>query len=101
MIIAARLSPSAIPLNRENAMRVPTLSAVRELDFIESLKVEGMTHPCRVKSVNVIVTRVRHRMCAQPLFQRWTLRAAIFVTITFLAVGKARIIAVEFPVAPL
>src|SRR5579872_1143827 len=53
---------SAIPLNRENATRVPTLSAVRELDFIESLKSEGMTHQCRVKSVNAIVTPGRHRM---------------------------------------
>src|SRR5579872_3964108 len=61
---------SAIPLNRENAMRVPTLSVVRELDFIESLKSEGMNHQCRVKSVNAIVTRGRHRVCAQPLFQR-------------------------------
>jgi hypothetical protein len=84
-----------------NAMRVPTLSAVRELDFIESLKGAGMTHQCRVKSVNAIVTRGRHRMCAQPLFQRWTPRAAIFAVITFLAAGKARIIAVEIPVAPL
>ena len=82
-------------------MRVPTLSAVRELDFIESLKSEGMTHQCRVKSVNAIMTRGRHRMCAQLLFQRWTLRAAIFVAITFLAAGKVRIIAVEIPVAPL
>jgi hypothetical protein len=75
LIIAARLPPSAIPLNRENAMRLPTLSAVRELDFIESLKSEGMTHQCRVKSVNAIVTRGRHHTCAQMLFQRWTLRA--------------------------
>jgi len=62
LIIAARLPPSAIPLKRENAMRVPTLSAVRELDFIESLKGAGMTHQCGVKSVNAIVTRGRHRM---------------------------------------
>jgi hypothetical protein len=38
---------------------VPTLSAVRELDFIESLKSKGITHQCRVKSVNAIVTRGR------------------------------------------
>jgi hypothetical protein len=84
-----------------NAMRVPTLSASRELDFIESLKGAGMTHQCGVKSVNAIVTRGRHRMCAQPLFQRWTHRAAIFLAITFLAAGKAQIIPVEIPVAPL
>jgi hypothetical protein len=101
LIIAARFTTSAIPLNLENATRVPTLSAVRELDFIESLKSKGMTHQCAVKSVNAIVTRGRHRMCAQQLFQRWTLRAAIFVAVTFLAAGKARIIAVEIPVAPL
>jgi hypothetical protein len=63
-------------------MRVPTLSAFRELDFIESLKGGGTTHQCGVKSVNAIVTRGRHRMCAQPLFQRWTLRAAIFVAVS-------------------
>jgi hypothetical protein len=60
-----------------------------------------MTHQCGVKSVNAIVTRGRHRMCAQALFQRWARRAAIFVAITFLAAGKVRIIAVEIPVAPL
>src|SRR5579863_3949641 len=69
-------------------MRVPTLSAVRELDFIESPKSEGMTYQCRVKSVNAIVTRGRHHMCAQLLFQRWTLRAAIFVAVTFLSAVK-------------
>jgi hypothetical protein len=84
-----------------NAMRVPTLSAVRELDFIESLKSKGTTHPRAVKSVNAMVTRVRQRMSAQPLFQRWRLRAAIFLAITFLAAGKAQIISVEIPVAPL
>ena len=47
-------------------MRVPTLSAFREPDFIESLKSGGTTHQCGVKSVNAIVTRGRHRMCAQP-----------------------------------
>jgi hypothetical protein len=84
-----------------NAMRVPTLSAFRELDFIESLKSGGTTHQCGVKSVNAIVTRGRHRMCAQPLFQRWTLRETIFVAVTLLAAGKAQIIAVEIPAAPL
>ena len=81
---------------------MPTLSAVRELDFIESLKSKGMTHQCRVKSVNAIVARGRNRMRAQLLFQTCgSLRATRFVAVTFLAASKARIIAAEIPVAPL
>lgn len=81
---------------------MPTLSAVRELDFIESLKSKGMNHQCHVKSVNAIVTRGRNRMRAQLLFQTCgPLRAACFVAVTFLAASKARIIAAEIPVAPL
>jgi hypothetical protein len=81
---------------------VPTLSAVRELDFIESLKSKRMNHQCHVKSVNAIVRRSRNRKRAQLLFQTCgPLRAARFVAVTFLAASKARIIAAEIPVAPL
>lgn len=45
---------------------MPTLSAIRALDFIESLKSKEMNYQRRVKSVSAIVTPGRHRVRARP-----------------------------------
>lgn len=82
-------------------MRVPTLGAVRELDFIESLKSKGMNHQCRVKSVNAIVTRGRHRMCAHRCSKDGPFARPFSWLSRSWRPEKTRIIAVEIPVGPL
>ena len=60
-----------------------------------------MIHQYRVKSVNAIVTRGRHRIRLNCCFKHVDTFAPRFVAVTFLAAVKARIIAAEIPVAPL